>query len=179
MIIARRLHLYPSRTQKLSSVALMILGGRLPGKVGHRRFYGPMVKRLRHRPFTAVTRVRFPVGSPFLIYARLVELADTPDLGSGGRPWGFKSLDAHQNNTVHRSARWILFYLPNMRSWRNWQTRTVQVRVRRLMGVRIPLTAPDKLRFQRKRDSIGVSFAILPLWNAAIAGMASGMVSIS
>ena len=142
MIIARRLHLYPSRTQKLSSVALMILGGRLPGKVGHRRFYGPMVKRLRHRPFTAVTRVRFPVGSPFLIYARLVELADTPDLGSGGRPWGFKSLDAHQNNTVHRSARWILFYLPNMRSWRNWQTRTVQVRVRRLMGVRIPLSAP-------------------------------------
>ena len=76
------------------------------------------------------------------ICAPMVELADTPDLGSGGRPWGFKSLDAHQNNTVHRSARWILFYLPNMRSWRNWQTRTVQVRVRRLMGVRIPLTAP-------------------------------------
>ena len=26
--------------------------------------YGPVVKRLRHRPFTAVTRVRFPSGSP-------------------------------------------------------------------------------------------------------------------
>ena len=26
-------------------------------------FFGPMVKRLRHGPFTAVTRVRFPVGS--------------------------------------------------------------------------------------------------------------------
>ena len=26
-------------------------------------FYGPMVKRLRHRPFTAVTRVRFPSES--------------------------------------------------------------------------------------------------------------------
>ena len=26
--------------------------------------YGPMVKRLRHRPFTAVSRVRIPVGSP-------------------------------------------------------------------------------------------------------------------
>ena len=25
--------------------------------------YGPMVKRSRHRPFTAVTRVRFPMGS--------------------------------------------------------------------------------------------------------------------
>lgn len=25
-------------------------------------------------------------------YADVVELADTPDLGSGGRPWGFESL---------------------------------------------------------------------------------------
>ena len=72
--IAERKHLYPSRTQKLSSLAPMILGGKLPGKVGSCRFiatglfykpaFGPMVKRLRHRPFTAVTRVRFPVGSP-------------------------------------------------------------------------------------------------------------------
>lgn len=37
--IAGRTHLYPSRTQKLSSPALMILGGRLPGKVGRCRFY--------------------------------------------------------------------------------------------------------------------------------------------
>ena len=29
-----------------------------------KRLYGPMVKRLRHRPFTAVTGVRFPLGSP-------------------------------------------------------------------------------------------------------------------
>ena len=105
--------------------------------------YGPMVKRLRHRPFTAVTRVRFPVGSPnrtepsisydvggilkskilyarlaelsenlnlwfsytnlyevvkwqTTLYARLAELADALDLGSSGRPWGFKSLIAHQ-----------------------------------------------------------------------------------
>ena len=28
------------------------------------QYYGPVVKRLRHRPFTAVTRVRFPFGSP-------------------------------------------------------------------------------------------------------------------
>ena len=26
-------------------------------------YFGPVVKRLRHRPFTAVTRVRFPSGS--------------------------------------------------------------------------------------------------------------------
>ena len=35
-------------------------------------------------------------GRVTIKYARLVELADTPDLGSGGKPWGFKSLDAHQ-----------------------------------------------------------------------------------
>ena len=28
------------------------------------RYHGPLVKRLRHRPFTAVTWVRFPYGSP-------------------------------------------------------------------------------------------------------------------
>lgn len=36
--IAGRRHLYPSRTQKLSSPAPMILGGKLPGKVGRCRF---------------------------------------------------------------------------------------------------------------------------------------------
>ena len=36
--IARRSHLYPYRTQKLSSLALMILGGRLPGKARRCRF---------------------------------------------------------------------------------------------------------------------------------------------
>ena len=38
VMIARRIHLYPYRTQKLSSLALMILGGRPPGKVGRCRF---------------------------------------------------------------------------------------------------------------------------------------------
>ena len=53
----------------------MILGGKLPGKVGRCRFlfYGPMVKRLRHRPFTAVTRVRFPMESPCGSLAQLGE----------------------------------------------------------------------------------------------------------
>ena len=30
------------------------------------------------------------------IHARVAELADAPDLGSGGRPWGFKSPLSHQ-----------------------------------------------------------------------------------
>ena len=39
MTIAGRTHLFPSRTQKLSSLAPMILGGKLPGKVGRCRFF--------------------------------------------------------------------------------------------------------------------------------------------
>ena len=36
-------------------------------------FYGPLVKGLRHRPFTAVSRVRFPDGSP---HGRLAQLGE-------------------------------------------------------------------------------------------------------
>ena len=35
---------------------------------------GPLVKRLRHRPFTAVTRVRVPYGSFILIVTFLLEV---------------------------------------------------------------------------------------------------------
>jgi hypothetical protein len=34
--------------------------------------------------------------------ARVAELADAPDLGSGGQPWGFKSLHAH-----HVLRKWL------------------------------------------------------------------------
>ena len=35
-----------------------------------------MVKRSRHRPFTAVSRVRIPVGSPFFILGRIAQLGE-------------------------------------------------------------------------------------------------------
>ena len=49
--IAGRRHLYPSRTQKLSSPALRILGGRLPGKVGRCRFFWPYGQAVKTPPF--------------------------------------------------------------------------------------------------------------------------------
>ncbi len=52
--------------------------------------YGPMVKRLRHRPFTAVTRVRFPFGSP----GRIAQLVRAPASHAGGQR--FESVCAHQ-----------------------------------------------------------------------------------
>ena len=57
---------------------------------------GPMVKRLRHRPFTAVTRVRFPFGSPrsLLRYGRIAQLVRA--LASHARGQRFESVCAHQ-----------------------------------------------------------------------------------
>ena len=41
VLIAVRVHLFPSRTQKLSSHAPTILGGRLPGKIGNANIKKP------------------------------------------------------------------------------------------------------------------------------------------
>ena len=57
------------------------------------RYPGPLVKRSRHRPFTAVTRVRFSHGSfhPVTIaYGSVVQLVSTPACHAGGR--GFEPL---------------------------------------------------------------------------------------
>ena len=51
MAIARRSHLFPYRTQKLSSLALMILGGRLPGKVGRCRLFWSYGQAVKTPPF--------------------------------------------------------------------------------------------------------------------------------
>ena len=55
-----------------------------------------MVKRSRHRPFTAVTRVRFPVGSPN--FARIAQLVRAPASHAGGQR--FESVYAHQKRTL-------------------------------------------------------------------------------
>ena len=36
------------------------------------------------------------------VYAAVAELADAPDLGSGGKPWGFKSLQPHHRQKAYR-----------------------------------------------------------------------------
>ncbi len=64
---------------------------------------GPMVKRLRHRPFTAVTRVRFPFGSPSRLvvaiaaaeYGRIAQLVRAPASHAGGQR--FESVYAHHS----------------------------------------------------------------------------------
>ena len=85
--------------------------------------YGPLVKRSRHRPFTAVTGVRFPYGSPIpgtiaqlgehlpykqgvtgsspvspTIRGLVVQLVRMPACHAGGR--GFESLPGRQFNIL-------------------------------------------------------------------------------
>ena len=61
-----RFHLFPFRTQKLSSLVPKIVSWKRLVKIGSRRLlYGPLVKRLRQRPLTPLTSVRFRYGSPF------------------------------------------------------------------------------------------------------------------
>ena len=59
-----RFHLFPFRTQKLSSLVPKIVSWKRLVKIGSRRLlYGPLVKRLRQRPLTPLTSVRFRYGS--------------------------------------------------------------------------------------------------------------------
>ena len=72
VIIAKRIHLFPFRTQKLSSLALMVLGGQPPGRV--RRSYVKCrsggtgrrtgLKILRDLPLVPV---RFRSSAPYII----------------------------------------------------------------------------------------------------------------
>ncbi len=70
---------------------------------------GPLVKRLRHGPFTAVTWVRFPYGSPCRHpegrrqFGGLAQLVRAPASHAGGH-W-FESSSLHQEKTLE--SQWF------------------------------------------------------------------------
>ena len=62
--------------------------GLLRVKIGSRRLlYGPLVKRLRQRPLTPLTSVRFRYGSPYAPLAQLVEQLTLNQWAQGSSPW--------------------------------------------------------------------------------------------
>ena len=97
----------------------MILGGKLPGKVGRRRFFiRPHGQAVKTSPFHGGNSGSIPDGVTiqarfyrafsfyilllnhyysifFVLFADMVELADTQDLGSCGRPCRFESCYPH------------------------------------------------------------------------------------
>ena len=52
MLIAARVHPFPYRTRKLSSLALKILGGKLPGKISRCQHKACVFKRIRRLFYT-------------------------------------------------------------------------------------------------------------------------------
>ena len=83
-----RFHLFPFRTQKLSSLVPKIVSWKRLVKIGSRRLlYGPLVKRLRQRPLTPLTSVRFRYGSPYAPLAQLVEQLTLNQWAQGSSPW--------------------------------------------------------------------------------------------
>ena len=88
-----------------------------------RALYGPLVKWLRHGPFTAVTWVRVPYGSPLRqsvkrdcrINGGLAQLVRAPASHAGGH-W-FESSSLHQTEGTTES-RAFCFFQPTNRAIR-------------------------------------------------------------
>ena len=70
---------------------------------------GPLVKRSRHRPFTAVTGVRFPHGSPLGSLAQLGEHLPYKQRVSGSSPL------TSTTKTTHESEWFFFFVFRNRR----------------------------------------------------------------
>ncbi len=83
VIIAEKIHLFPFRTQKLSSLALMVLGGKLPGRVGHSHVgYSKVAQRWSNRLLTGRLWVRAPPLEPIWLVGQEVK---TPPFHGGNR----------------------------------------------------------------------------------------------
>ena len=88
VMLAMWFHLFPFRTQQLSSLVPKIVSWKRLVKIGSRRLlYGPLVKRLRQRPLTPLTSVRFRYGSPYAPLAQLVEQLTLNQWAQGSSPW--------------------------------------------------------------------------------------------
>ena len=75
--------------------------------------FGPLVKRLRHRPFTAITGVRFSHGSPLNILFRAISSAGrAPALQAGCRR--FDPVIAH--HMIFRCKAYALHFLALLES---------------------------------------------------------------
>ena len=115
---------------------------------------GPLVKRLRHGPFTAVTWVRFPYGSPCRHpegrrqFGGLAQLVRAPASHAGGH-W-FESSSLHQKvPDFVRNQELFLFILSNSDAafWRFSLDPNADPKAEMTGEERIALSAPLPLFF--------------------------------
>ena len=62
-MMALRPHLFPYRTQKLSSVAPKVVGGSLPARIGRRDAHGRLAQLGEHLPYKQGVTGSIPVTS--------------------------------------------------------------------------------------------------------------------
>ena len=101
----------------------------VPGSIPGWLTNGPLVKRLRHRPFTAESWVRFPYGSPSLRWTPSGVPKPNGDIAqlvrafaSHARGHGFESPCLHQISIViWIKLRWIFYTLPARAFGRNYE----------------------------------------------------------
>ena len=84
-MMALRIHLFPYRTQKLSSVAPKVVGGSLPARIGHRDAFGRLAQLGEHLPYKQGVTGSIPVTSIGLL-AQLVEHRTFNPLVQGSSP---------------------------------------------------------------------------------------------
>ena len=62
-MMALRSHLFPYRTQKLSSIAPKVVGGSLPARIGSRDAHGRLAQLGEHLPYKQGVTGSIPVTS--------------------------------------------------------------------------------------------------------------------
>ena len=70
-------------------------------------FHEPLAQQVEHLTFNQGVEGSSP--SWLTSKARVAELADALDLGSSGKPWGFKSLHAHLHSQKPLQCKGFLF----------------------------------------------------------------------
>ena len=99
--IAKRIHLFPFRTQKLSSSAPMVLGVQTPGRVGRSQVrYSEVAQWWSTRLLTGRLWVRIPPSEPWWVYS---SAGRAPALQAGGHR--FEPCWTHQNGPVVQLVR--------------------------------------------------------------------------
>ena len=75
--MALRPHLFPYRTQKLSSVAPKVVGGSLPARIGRRDAHGRLAQLGEHLPYKQGVTGSIPVTSIMGLYANWINTPAT------------------------------------------------------------------------------------------------------
>ena len=99
MLIAVRVHPFPSRTRKLSSSASKILGGQLPGKIGRRQHkYSSLAQSVEQSAVNRSVVGSIPTCGAMENYPRGRRGRFAKPLGLRKWPRGFKSLNLRQSS---------------------------------------------------------------------------------